>query len=182
MEPTTRQRIQDWMLRLAEGDRSAFEPLFETLWPVLESFARRFLGNAEEARDAAQEALLRVFSRASEFDRQRDAVNWILGIAVYQCRTLRQRRKRRLETDLGEEDLEAIAGLDKSAEDSLVEESLLAAARGVLGTLKPMDVETIRIALHGDGRPKVTGAAFRKRLQRALERLRVAWRMKYGSP
>ena len=50
----------------------------------------------------------------------------------------------------------------------------------VVGTLRPGDVDTLNAAFT-DSRPTPSNAAARKRLQRALERLRIAWRQTYGS-
>ena len=47
-------------------------------------------------------------------------------------------------------------------------------ADAVLGMLNPLDAETI-LSL-ATGRRAVQGATFRKRLQRALARFRLAWR------
>jgi hypothetical protein len=77
------------MVRLADGDRGAFGPLYDTLWPVLLGFARRALAGSPDAEDAAQTALMKVFSRACDFDPSRDALSWVLGIAAFECRTLR---------------------------------------------------------------------------------------------
>ena len=55
----------------------------------------------------------------------------------------------------------------------------VAAAESVLGTLRPLDVETITSIATG-ARP-AQGATFRKRLERALSRFRLAWRARHGS-
>lgn len=44
---------------------------------------------------AALAAVLKVFSRASEYDPERDALVWALGIAAWECRTIRRKRERR---------------------------------------------------------------------------------------
>src|SRR5260370_788744 len=84
------------MWRLAEGDRTAFRPVFALVWPQVRAFAARLVGPAD-GEDAAQAALLKIFSRASEYDRARDALPWVLGIAAWECRTLRRRWERRRE-------------------------------------------------------------------------------------
>ena len=71
------------------------DQLFAALWPIALGFARRALGGAADAEDAAQAALTNVFARAAEFDASRDALSWVLGIVAYECRTLRQRARRR---------------------------------------------------------------------------------------
>ena len=35
--------IQAWMVQFADGERAAFQPLFDALWPVLLAFASRTL-------------------------------------------------------------------------------------------------------------------------------------------
>jgi RNA polymerase sigma-70 factor (ECF subfamily) len=46
----------------------------------------------------------------------------------------------------------------------------------MLGQLKPDDRQTLRLALFGEGERVVAPATFRKRVERALGRLRDAWR------
>ncbi len=150
------------MERLADGDRAAFEPAFRLLWPRLRAFAVRLAG--ADGEDAAQAALLKVFSRASEYDRERDALAWALGIAAWECRTLRKKRARRREEP----------GVPEMAADAEAALVLRLSADAVLGMLSPADAETI-LSL-ATGRRTVQGATFRKRLQRALARFRLAWR------
>ncbi len=165
------------MARLADGERSAFQPVYEAIWPLVRRFADRSLAGSADAEDVAQEALLKVFARASEFDRERDALSWALGIVAYECRTFRRRAARQRENSASAEPTAAA----RNPEESLVERELEAAALEVLGTLRPQDVDTILIATREAERPAISAATFRKRLQRATARLRVAWRAKHGS-
>jgi RNA polymerase sigma-70 factor (ECF subfamily) len=175
VESGERAELRALMARLADGDRAAFRPTFRLLWPRLRAFAVRYLG-AGDGEDAAQGALLRVFARASQYDPERDALAWALGIAVWECRTLRRQRQRRRESAVPPPDGSAAQA---TPEEVAIERDLRAAAEAVLGTLRPMDVETILAAAGGPRR--VEGATFRKRLERALARFRLAWRAKHGS-
>jgi RNA polymerase sigma-70 factor (ECF subfamily) len=132
------------------------------------------MGSAD-GEDAAQSALLRVFSRASEYDPARDALSWALGIAGWECRTLQRRRERRREGS----SLVELADPAATPEETAIERDLRAAVESVVGTLRPMDMETL-LAMAGGPRP-VQGATFRKRVERALARFRLAWRAKHGS-
>ena len=165
MEAGERAELRSLMERLADGDRSAFAPAFRLLWPRLRAFAGRFAGDVD-GEDAAQSALLKIFSRASEYDPARDALSWALGITAWECRTLRRKRERRRE----EQGVPDLPGED-AAEAALI---LRLSAEAVLGMLNPIDAETI-LSL-ATGRRAVEGATFRKRLQRALLRFRLAWR------
>ncbi len=180
MDCHEREQLQQAMTRLAEGDRAAFVPVYEALWPVLRRFVQRSLGNPCDADDVAQEALLKVFARASEFDPSREALPWTLGIASYECRTFRRRISRRRE-DQAPWELEAARQEGPSPEDDVIGRDLEAAALEALGTLRTRDAETILVAARGGARPPIPGATFRKRLERAVGRLRSAWRAEHGS-
>ena len=174
MEGRDRAELRRLMERLADGDRSAFGPAFALLWPRLRAFAIRYAG-AADGEDAAQRALVRVFSRASEYDRERDAMAWALGIAAWECRTLRRKRERRKEAAVAiPEQVEP----GPTPEEAAIERDLRDAALAALGTLRPLDAETISALAAGARAP---GAAFRKRVQRALLRFRTAWRARHGS-
>ncbi|HEY2749431.1 MAG TPA: sigma-70 family RNA polymerase sigma factor [Polyangia bacterium] len=181
MERQQRIELQRSLGRLADGDRAAFRPVFELAWPRVREVAARMMRDAADAEDAAQSALLKLFERASEFDPARDALAWIVGIVSYECLTLRKKRARRRETG----EAAALAGRDdgaRGAEELLIARELEAVALAVLGSLRDEDRRTLRIAIFGeggdcgDGARDVAPATWRKRLERALVRLRAAWR------
>lgn len=177
MDRTQRAELQRLFERLAAGDRSALEPAFTRLLPALRRFAGGLLRDDAAADDAAQSALLKVFARVSELDLERDALTWALGITAYEVKTARKRAQRRREG--GEAALASLPSAAASPEDAALERELEAAALEALGALRPLDVATLRAMMH-DARPDVPGATYRKRLERALSRLHVAWRSRHG--
>jgi RNA polymerase sigma factor (sigma-70 family) len=172
MDSGGRAALQAELAALARGDRTAFDPLFRRIWPVVRGFAARTL-RAGEADDAAQEAMICIFSRASEFDPRRDALAWILGVAAWQIRTHRTRARRRREDDLesAPERIESAA----SPEQEAMARDLGAALDAALSELSPSDAATLIAYARGE-RPDLPGATFRKRVERALARLRSHWR------
>ena len=172
MNALQRRRVHEAMVQLAEGHRAAFDAVFTALWPELLSFVRRAMSGDPEAEDLAQQTLLKIFFRISEFDTGRDGVAWAFGIAVYEVRTLRRKRQRRKEVVIGA----APTAIDRgpSPENLLIEADLRQALGEALGEL----TETDRAALlPSDGGPvNVSPGAWRKRRQRAIERLRAVWR------
>ncbi len=175
MERVARAALQRQLERLADGDRDAFHPLFVRLWPLLRGFAARCLP-WEDVEDAAQEALLRVFARAAEFDRRRDALSWVLGIAAYEIRTARQRRRRRHRRDHPDDALAVQPDPGRSPKEVALAAELERALGEALAALRPVDAETLLAYARGD-RPDLPGPTFRKRVERALGRLRSAWRL-----
>lgn len=162
------------MLRLADGDRSAFDEVYDATWPRVQALCRRLL-DGPDADDASQQAMIKVFERAGEYDETVGrALPWVLGIAAWECRTLGQRARRRRE-----EGLTAEAAVTQDLEARVIDADLWAALEEILGGLRPVDRETLLACLERRPRPAL-GATFRKRVQRAVERLRAAWRQEHG--
>jgi RNA polymerase sigma factor (sigma-70 family) len=174
VERQQRAELQRNLSRLADGDRAAFRPVFELVWPRVREIARRLMPHAADADDAAQTALCKLFERASEFDPERDALAWIVGIVSWECLTLRKRAARRREQ--GGEALAAVVDRAANPEEKAMADELEALAVAMLGQLGPDDRETLRIALFGEGERTAPPATFRKRVERAMGRLRAAWR------
>jgi len=171
---TDREQLDRWMTAAADGDRDAIDPLFHALRPVVTRFATRFLGDPTLAEDCVQEALVRLFAQLDRYDTSRDALTWALAIVTWECRSARRRISRRSET----------IGLPESSIDgvALVEErELIRAALATLGSLAARDLEVITAALDDDSdlRERLSPATFRKRLERALARLRLSWRSRH---
>lgn len=166
------------MASAADGDRAAIDPLFHALWPIVVGYATKFLGDATLAEDAAQDALVKLFAQIDRFDRERDALTWALTLATWQCRTARRTTQRRGETAI-EDRAEPITDGALIAE----ERELVRAALATLATLAPRDVEILVAAITDDDalRCALAPATFRKRLERALARLRTSWRSRHGT-
>ncbi len=164
-----RNQLSALLARLADGDREAFAPMFSRLWPLLRSFARRVANGSFDPDDAAQRALLSVFARASEYDRDRDALAWILGITRWECRTLMRKSSRRRESPLRDHDPRTV----ESPEEAMLEAELRSMLADHLAELSP--AERVALGLSPND-PELAPATLRKRRQRALARLRASWR------
>lgn len=174
VDRSERNKLQLGMTRLAQGDRDAFEQVYSLVWPQVYQFAKRLLPSESDAQDVAQEAMLKVFAKAANFDNTRDALPWILGITFHESRTWKKKKLRRREThDLPQ--LLAISADAPSPETQLISKDLQAVLRDTLNILEPKDLETL-LAVSGElERPTVPPATFRKRAQRALHKLRLIW-------
>ena len=179
MDNSQRQRLHAALVQLADGDRSVFAALFDELWPIVRRFVQHAVLHAADAEDLAQITMLKVFSRISEFDTSRDGVAWVLGIAAYEVRTLRRQRQRRREVAADDLIGEFMARGDASDERLIIQDLHLALDEA-LGTLSPVDRAALLADSRGPGADGGSPTAWRKRRQRALERLRKAWRHVHG--
>lgn len=167
--------IDALIARLADGDRGAFTPAFELLWPRVRELCRSMLKNDADAADAAQQALENILTRSAEYDRGRPALPWALAIAAWECRTMLRKRTRRRE--ISGELLPEAAG--EESDQVFAERQLVQRAVDVMGQLSPADQETL-VATFFDEAASASGATFRKRRERALARLRDAFKRLYG--
>lgn len=170
--------IHEAIARLADGDRSALPLLVTEIWPILRDFARRAVEQEQDAEDVAQEVLMRICFRIADFDRTRDGLSWAFGIASYEILSYRRRKVRRREK-LGAPELARLPDPDRSQEEGVMLRDLEGALVRVLGQLSDADRANLGLV---DAPQDVAAAALRKRRQRALDRLRTAWRKLYGEP
>ena len=169
-----RHELTQLMIRYANGERSAFEQVFQILWPQVLVLTRHMLRNQADAEDAAQGALLKVFSRIVDFDGTRDGLAWALGIAAFEARTILQKSRLRREDFVDAP--EQLQGVQASAEEALMVRDSQLVLASVIGSLSPDDRLTITTLLQvPDSRPGPLSPADRKRKQRVIERIRAAW-------
>jgi RNA polymerase sigma-70 factor (ECF subfamily) len=168
-----RAHVQRLMTAAADGDRRAVEPLFQMLWPVSVDYATKLVGDRALAEDCVQEALVKLFAQVDRFDRERDGIAWAFALVTWQARTLRKQRERRREDDVA-----ANPSYEMGADPIF-----RAAIDEVLISLPARDRDVIIASIVDDDslRDTPAPATFRKRLERALSRLRLSWRSRHGT-
>lgn len=78
--------------RSASGDRSAFDRIVARYGPVALRLASRIAPDRQSAEDIAQEAMVRMWHRAADFDARRARfTTWLYRIVVNLCIDLRRR-------------------------------------------------------------------------------------------
>jgi len=168
-----RTEIQRLAVAVADGERTAIEPLFRMLWAPLVRYATKFLGDEALAEDVVQMTTL--FGHIDQLDRERDALAWAFTHVTWSARTARRKRDRRGEVS------------DRLPEPSALpayeDHDLVRVALAELDQLPARDREVIFAAIGEDEllRARLAPATFRKRLERALGRLRTSWRSKHGT-
>lgn len=175
MDENTNESLELLMARLADGDRSVFSEVFRRLWNPTHRLCMTFLKNEADAADAAQQAMAKILERASDYDRTRRVMPWALAIAAWECKTLRRKLVRRREIP----EHEASEPTGDDAQEEMARRDLVQTVLSAMGELSPMDRETL-MATFWDESGAVSGATFRKRRERALERLRNSWKRLYG--
>jgi RNA polymerase sigma-70 factor (ECF subfamily) len=101
-----------------DGDRRAFAALVERHYALLLATCRRAAGDAETARDAAQEAVVTAMLGLERLRHDERFGAWLIGIGLNLCRRALQERARWARLD----------GIDRAADGPGPEEAAVAAA------------------------------------------------------
>jgi RNA polymerase sigma-70 factor (ECF subfamily) len=98
MNETTREAdIALWLARTAEGDRAAFAALYRHSSPKLMGLVRRILSRNDLAEEALQEAYVRIWSNATQFDPALSRpMTWMAAIARNAAIDSRRRASERI--------------------------------------------------------------------------------------
>jgi RNA polymerase sigma-70 factor (ECF subfamily) len=148
---TSEEQLKAWMLMGLDGDKAAHSLLLRALVPLLHSFFRRRLRDADQdVEDLVQETLIAIHTRRLTFDRHRPFTAWLYAIARY--RLIDHLRRRRIAVPI--EDIEATLaeeGFDDALNAKLDVNALLA-------TLSTKQERAIRDT-HLDGKSVAEAAA-----------------------
>jgi RNA polymerase sigma-70 factor (ECF subfamily) len=93
----------DLVRRANDGDRRALEALVERYAAKVSRLASQLLGDIEDARDAAQESLLKLSLRLRQFRGECQFSTWLHRLVVNTCRDLADRQRVRRAESLGED-------------------------------------------------------------------------------
>lgn len=162
------------MARIVSGDRRAFDAVFTALWPPVHRFCLTLLLEEADADDAAQLVMEKLFVQAQHYNPEHPVIAWALAMARWECRTILRRRSRSRTEPLN--DTEMSSETSDPVEHKELQEALLKA----ISELSASDQAVIQESFWTDELSPTRDAAFRKRKQRAIERLRTAWRLLYG--
>lgn len=84
---------QELVARCRAGDPAAFEPLVERYQRPFFTIAVRLLGDADDARDAVQNAFVKAYQSLSQYDPARRFFSWSYRILVNECLNARRARR-----------------------------------------------------------------------------------------
>jgi RNA polymerase sigma-70 factor, ECF subfamily len=95
--PLDYERLSEPILvrRAKDGDPKALAELCGRHAPRVERLSRHLLGDCEDARDAAQESLVKLCSRIRQYRGEAQFGTWLHRLVVNTCRDVGERQRRR---------------------------------------------------------------------------------------
>ena len=144
-----RQRLNDLLVQVAEGDKDAFTKLYDAVAPVVLGITRRVVRDRAQSEEVTQEVMLELWRRAARFDPERGAASaWVATMA-------HRRAVDRVRSSQSSRDREHSAGRWEIPYDSVSEQVESSAERETLARamsqLTPLQREAIELAYY-DGR------------------------------
>jgi RNA polymerase sigma-70 factor (ECF subfamily) len=130
--------------RVARGDSSAFEQLYDELSSAVFGLARRVVRDPARAEDVTQEVFLEVWRKAARFDSGRGkARTWVMTIAHRRAvDAVRRSESHRRQDHHGAPD----EVTHDEPGDALIQVEEHGAVRGCLETLTELQLESVRLA------------------------------------
>jgi len=105
---------EDLILRIGEGDQTAYGMLVNRHLSLNLGYATKLLGNAAEAEEVMQEAFIRVWKHASKWDpaRKTKFTTWFYRVVTNLCYDVGRKRKPQVSVDVLENIPSDDAGAD----------------------------------------------------------------------
>lgn len=168
--------------RVADGDRTAFGPVFEALYPRVRAACLRITENASDADDAAQSAMMKLFESAHRYQPGRSVIGWALALALWEARSVATSNRRRSGRMGDVTALDTHPDGQPAADDQLAEREQIALLESAIADLSPAQQAAVADTLRGYVPGDATAAAtLRKQRQRAVEQLRGWFRNRLTS-
>jgi RNA polymerase sigma-70 factor (ECF subfamily) len=150
--PEDAVRDADVLRRIAGGDRTAVDDLYERFRRPAFALARRILGDDVLAEDVLQEVFLSVWREPAGFDRSRGSVaSWLLAMVHHKAvDAVRREESQRRRQTLAEDDLALSAPMAaRDVEDDAWSRLVGQEVRTAMGTLSPSQREALTLAYYG---------------------------------
>lgn len=175
------ERVTDGELvaRALEGNTAAFGELVERHRGAVYRAALAALGNAADAEDVAQEALVLAFRRLDQFRGDASVKTWMVSIAWRLSLSRRRRPIWWLKNSIPDRVLDVVRSSAPTPEARFQRVELVASMKGHIRRLPPKLRDALLMAVAGDlsqeeiaATMKIPAATFRGRVHEARRRLK----------
>ena len=152
------------------GNTDAFRLIVDRYKGLVLRLALSFLGNREEAEEAAQEIFLRAFRSLHRFSLDKKLLPWLYSIAVNHLRSAYGRLRRR-EDHVASVEIELAAGGESDPQRLVLDEMERSALRQAVDSLPPTLREVIVLYYYEELRAETIGAVLNIGVENVKSRL-----------
>jgi RNA polymerase sigma-70 factor (ECF subfamily) len=163
---------QEFFDQWLTGNPNGFATLYEKYKNRVFGFLVKMTGEREVAEDLLQETFLAAYRNASQFDRSRNFLSWLFGIA--HKRTIDYFRHARVESDHQIDAVDSVGSRIESADSRLSNENLRNLIKSAVEQLDPLQREVFMLRELGDVPFKDIAEIMDCPINTALGRMRLA--------
>lgn len=135
--------------KLARGDMTAFDALYDRYERPILGFVRAQLGDAAEAEDVCHDAFMAVLRERAKGDDVRSFRAWLFEVARHLCLNRVRSRKRAVRAVQTETHAQAMAQAPETAAEELERRERLSRLEGAITRLPPALAEVYRLRATG---------------------------------
>jgi RNA polymerase sigma-70 factor (family 1) len=135
---------------IKNGDKDAFKEFFDDFYPILCSFANRFLKNPDKSKDAAQEALVKFWEKRNDFDDIQWVKSFLYVVVKNNCINILNKSKKKTDLTFLNE-LESESFFKKG----IIEKETFMIVRKAVDTLSNRQKEIIELSMKGLKNPEI---------------------------
>jgi RNA polymerase sigma-70 factor (ECF subfamily) len=173
---------EDLMLRLHEGDASAFEVVFDRHADAAFSLAYRMCGRQPTAEDVVQEAFLSLWRSGARYDQRRGSVrSWVLSVVHNRAIDTFRRSVGKTSRDVADDGLAERMAAKERTDTEVERRDEASRVRGALSELPTEQRQVIELAYFGGFSHsqiaellKLPAGTVKGRMRLGLSKLRVA--------
>lgn len=132
------------------GNKESFKDFFEDFYPILCSFAFKFLKTKDKSEDVAQESLVKYWERRADFDDMKSVKNFLYLVTRNQCLNILKRSKRN-------QDLEQLKPMESESflKETLLDQETFHLVQKAISKLPERQREIIELTLKGIRNPEI---------------------------
>lgn len=144
--PQLKSILQD----IKSGNKASFREFFEDFYPILCSFAFKFLRTKDKSEDVAQESLVKYWERRRDFDDMKSVKNFLYVTTRNQCLNMLKQSKRN-------EDLEQLKtmGSESFLKETFLDQETFHMVQKAISELPHRQREIIELTLKGIRNPQI---------------------------
>lgn len=126
-----RNRIDEYLTRIRQGESSALEPLYEETSKPLYALCYTYMHNIHDIEEALSETYLSVIRNIKKY-RGHGGFNWLYTIAKNICLNMIRKQTRTVTTDFNDEESVNVLGLSEDAPQLYDESGIIALSEKLL--------------------------------------------------
>lgn len=135
---------------IKKGNRQSFKIFFDDFYPILCSFANKYLKCEEKSKDAAQEALIKFWEKRENFNNIMEAKSFLYVVIRNNCINILKKSKHNV-------DLSSLKQLETESyfKKNLIDKETFRIVRNAVNSLPLRQREIVELSLKGLKNPEI---------------------------